>query len=83
VKARFRTRFRRQLLLTGITLPAIWAATLDSPEGHSFVEITALTVVFVAVILTFVNWRCPRCNRYLFRRIYPSACPRCGVTFHD
>ena len=28
-------------------------------------------------------WRCPSCNRYLFRRFYPHTCPRCGVTFHD
>ena len=71
------------MLLTAIMLAAFWFARLDQREGHSAVEIAALAVLFVALILTFINWRCPSCNRYLFRRIYPSTCPRCGVTFHD
>jgi rubrerythrin len=71
------------MLLSGIMLPAIWAAKLNSPEGHSPVEVTALAALFIALILTFINWRCPACNRYLFRRIYPRSCPGCGVAFRD
>jgi hypothetical protein len=83
VKDEFRVRFRRQLLLIAIMLPAIWAARLDSPKGRSTLEIMGLAVIFVGVTLTFINWRCPSCNRYLYRRIYPRTCPGCGVTFHD
>jgi hypothetical protein len=72
------------MLLVAILLPAVIVAKLESPEApHSPLELTALAVVLVGVVLTFINWRCPRCSRYLYRRIYPRACPRCGVTFHD
>jgi hypothetical protein len=83
VRDQFRVRFRRQMLLIAIMLPSFVVAKLDSHEVKSSREIAALAVLFVGLILTFINWRCPRCNRYLFRRIYPRACPRCGVTFHD
>jgi hypothetical protein len=83
VKEQFRARFRRQLLLTAIMFPAAIAAKLNSRETHSPLELTGLAVFFVGLILTLINWRCPSCNRYLYRRIYPSRCPRCGVTFHD
>jgi len=83
VKDQFRVRFRRQLVLIAIMLPAVIAAKLNSEEIRSPLELAALAVVFVGLILTFINWRCPSCNRYLYRRIYPSSCPRCGVTFHD
>ncbi|MCA1664638.1 MAG: hypothetical protein LC659_10275 [Myxococcales bacterium] len=83
VKDQFRVRFRRQMLLTAIMLPAAVAAKLDSRDIESPLELAALTVALVGVILTLINWRCPSCNRYLYRRIYPSRCPRCRVTFHD
>jgi hypothetical protein len=83
VKDEFRVRFRRQLALIAIMLPAVWAAKLDSHELRSPREIVGVIVIFAGFILTLINWRCPRCNRYLYRRLYPSSCPRCGVTFHD
>jgi hypothetical protein len=83
VKDQFRVRFRRQLVLIVVMLPAVWAAKLNSRESHSPLEIAALAVIFVGFILTLINWRCPSCNRYLYRRIYPRSCPRCGVIFHD
>jgi hypothetical protein len=83
VKDQFRIRFRRQVLLIAIAVPAIWVAQLDSPNGHSSFEVVGLTLLSAALLLTFINWRCPSCHRYLFRRIYPSTCPGCGVTFHD
>ena len=83
VRDQFHLRFRRQMLLVAIMLPAFVVARLDSRHIHSSREIGALAVFFVGFILTLINWRCPRCSRYLYRRIYPSTCPRCGVTFHD
>ena len=71
------------MLLTAIMFFAFLAARIDSRETRSALEITALAVFFVGFFLTLINWRCPQCNRYLFRRIYPRSCPRCGVTFHD
>jgi hypothetical protein len=83
VKTKFRARFRRQMLLNGILLAGLWGANLNAPEVHSPGELTALAAIFVGLILTFINWRCPACNRYLFRRIYPRSCPRCDVAFRD
>jgi hypothetical protein len=83
VKDQFRVRFRRQLGLIAVMLPAFFAAKLDSSKTHSPLEIAALAVIFVGFILTLINWRCPSCNRYLYRRLYPRSCPRCGVVFHD
>jgi hypothetical protein len=84
VRAQFRVRFHRQLVLMAIMFPAVIAAKLKSHEPvQSPLEMAALAVVIVGLILNFINWRCPSCNGYLYRRIYPSSCRRCGVTFHD
>jgi rubrerythrin len=37
-------------------------------------------VVFVATLL--LAWRCPVCDRFLGRHLYPEACPHCGTSFH-
>jgi hypothetical protein len=83
VKDQFRVRFRRQLVLNAVMLCSFFAARLDSKEIRSPLEVAALVVLFVAVILTLINWRCPSCSRYLYRRFYPRRCPRCDVLFHD
>jgi uncharacterized BrkB/YihY/UPF0761 family membrane protein len=39
----------------------------------------AAAVVFVATVL--LVWRCPNCDRYLGRHLYPQSCSRCGIAF--
>jgi hypothetical protein len=39
----------------------------------------AAASVFVATML--LVWRCPNCDRYLGRHLYPPSCARCGIAF--
>jgi hypothetical protein len=33
-------------------------------------------------ITIFINWRCPKCNKYLMERINPQRCPYCDERLH-
>lgn len=34
--------------------------------------------VISALIFSFVNWKCPKCDKYLGRNISIRHCPHCG-----
>jgi hypothetical protein len=43
-------------------------------------------IIFVAVmlgigVLSFINWRCPACKKYLGNSWAPRECPRCKAKF--
>lgn len=33
------------------------------------------------LIISFLNWRCPRCRRYLGKNFSDKFCKRCGIEF--
>jgi len=87
----FRTTFarrrRHQLVIALPVMVAIIAAILgDEPGAGAVYGLPAVVwapilavVVASALIFSFVNWRCPACNRYLGRGLNPKFCPKCGV----
>ena len=86
-KARFRLKRRRQIYLA-VPLVAWMVAVLvskvtDRPDVLGVdIEVWApgmLIVILGALIFSFLNWRCPACDRYLGREINPRFCTECGV----
>ena len=57
-------------------------AQLQRWQMHSQEPLFAALVVSLmagCMILTFRNWRCPGCDRYLRKHLNPHVCPACGI----
>ena len=39
----------------------------------------AFALIISILIFSFVNWRCPSCNKYLGKAINPKFCSKCSV----
>lgn len=39
----------------------------------------SVVILIVGLILSWINWRCPYCNKYLGKQINPAFCQKCGV----
>jgi hypothetical protein len=39
----------------------------------------AFALIISVLIFSFLNWRCPSCNKYLGKAINPKFCSKCGV----
>ena len=86
-KTTFATRRRKQRLLA-VPLIAIFigfAVFRDRNQSELFGLSAAiwgpmfLLLVAGAVIFSFVNWKCPACNKYLGKNTNPIFCSKCGV----
>lgn len=86
-QARHRVRRRRQYLISGGTALAFLALYLlfdgmaafkagHANAGGFFACVVPL--VYAGVWMSWKNWRCPRCNRYLGKGDSRS-CRRCGL----
>jgi len=88
---RFRTAFarrrRNQLLLAiPIILIVLFVSAKSDRNSSSLAGIPAqylgvagIVLALCALAFTLYNWRCPACNRYLGRVIFPRFCTKCGV----
>ena len=91
VRTTFARRRRHQLVVGLPVMIVIVAAILgDEPGAGSVYGLPVVLwapvlaiVVATALIFSFVNWRCPACNRYLGRGWNPKFCPKCGVQLRD
>jgi len=87
----YAARRQRQLIMTmplGLVILALMLTSdkQDAPIlGLSSDVFTALMVgmILIFMLLSFRNWRCPGCNKYLGRSFNPKFCQRCGVQLHD
>lgn len=90
-KAQFKITFaarRRKQRLLAVPLIALFigfAVVRDRNQGELFgFSVAVWGPIFVllvagAVIFSFVNWKCPACNRYLGKSANPTFCSKCGV----
>lgn len=90
-KAEFRDKFfQRRLYHVASFVPVAGAvfmlllseryiADLGLPLGTWALGTAAL--VFAAAGFSWLNWRCPACEKYLGRGLSPAQCPKCGVAF--
>ena len=82
-----RKRRRRQIALLWFGLPffvvlCLFFKAFPAQFNHlsaGIAAIVAIAYVIFAVIFSWRNWRCPRCNRWLGRNLSPRACSRCGT----
>lgn len=86
-KERFRSRRKRQIILAVPFIGVVLAVFLTRhSKGQDVYGIPLevwgpvfLLLVLGALVFSFLNWRCPACDRYLGRDISPRFCTQCGV----
>lgn len=82
----FAKRKMRQLILTiPLILVIIGMVSVEDMEGEiagipvKLISYTCRALVIAGIIFSFINWRCPACERYLGRSFSPKFCRRCGA----
>jgi len=91
VVAEFQKRRTRQIFISLSALVPlalmIGMGGLAEAKGISAnVTVPVMILCFAAIIavlvLSFINWRCPACNRYLGKRFFGVRfCDKCGARF--
>ena len=82
----FARRKTRQYLLTIPMILVIfgirWLAetTSDTILGipTAVAGVLLFAMIAAAVAFSLINWRCPKCNKYLGKAWSPKFCPSCG-----
>jgi hypothetical protein len=82
----FRLRQSRQLLAMALTLFLLLFLVLIYKRTDIFGEfsrsgIFGLQIVLIAAFIgfSFINWRCPSCNKYLGGDINRRICRKCRI----
>ena len=80
----FRLRQSRQFLAIALTLFFLLLLTFLYKRSDLFGELKNTVFAAQAVIIasfigfSYVNWRCPSCNKYLGSNIHRHTCKQCG-----
>jgi hypothetical protein len=86
----YAARRRRQLWMTAPVILVVLALMFAGERGSSTifglsadrVAPVLVGVIGLIVVLSFRNWRCPGCGKYLGRTLNPRHCQNCGVQLH-
>jgi hypothetical protein len=88
IQAAFKKKRTRQIMAVGpIILAFIGLMSVENnPTGifglaPSTILVAAFAVIISVLVFSFLNWRCPSCDRYLGKAINPKFCSKCGVQF--
>lgn len=74
----FEKRRRNHILLLILEVILIFVLVLAENKISAPVT-TVLTITFIgAIILSYMNWKCPNCNKYLGKSLSHKFCPHCG-----
>jgi hypothetical protein len=87
----FRKRRRRQFIYSGCGVAlAMLSRVAVSQLGKKAPWLTdeVFVGVFMALVATFLivsflNWRCPACDKYIGRSLFPNFCQKCGARFEE
>lgn len=81
----FKKRKKRQIMLA-ISIAPLFLLRIFKAEirqldflNDDLVGIALIIFIGSALILSFLNWRCPSCNAYLGRELGINHCKKCGV----
>jgi hypothetical protein len=80
----FRVRQSRQFTAIAVALVILLLLTFIYKRTDFFGDLknsvfAAQAVVIAAFIgFSYVNWRCPSCNKYLGSNIHRQTCKKCG-----
>ena len=84
--AEFKKKRTRQIMAVGpIILAFIGLLSVESnPTGifgfaPNTILVAAFAVIISVLVFSFLNWRCPSCNKYLGKAINPKFCSKCGT----
>ena len=69
------------LVFLGILTACIEAAE-EVPGGGTLLPVFAFFLAFVGIVMSFLNWSCPVCKRYLGGGVLwwaPKFCRNCGA----
>lgn len=86
IMSKFKSRFIKQLIVTIVLLPAIVVVVIARRSDTDFLfgfetstlAMIAIPLFIIGLVFSFFNWRCPNCNKYLGKEIYPKFCNKCG-----
>ena len=87
IRELFARRRKRQRIAAAIAVVAIFGAFFgaeltNDPDERPYqtpLGIAGIAVVVAVILFSFRNWRCPRCNRYLGKRMSTRFCASCGA----
>lgn len=87
IKQKFKQRKIRQIIIVVLIIPImiLLLQIKKNPDSEIFglnydqIGIVSLIIIGAAVIFSFINWRCPNCNKYLGRRMNINNCSNCGA----
>jgi cell division protein FtsW (lipid II flippase) len=87
IKTEFKKRKIRQLIIAVLMVPVVGCLLIVSEKSdtslfglnHDQIGLTALAIIGLALIISFINWRCPSCKKYIGKKINPNYCSNCGV----
>ncbi len=88
IKAAFKKRQFNQIIVAVIVIPIVIVLFIfeKNPDmiilglNNDQIGMGGIGIVGAAVIYSFINWRCPNCNKYLGKQISPKNCSRCGAS---
>ena len=82
----FRLRQTRQFLAIAVALVLLLFSTLIYKRVDLFGEVSKNTIFAAQAIIiaafigfSYVNWRCPSCDKYLGSNIHRHTCKHCGT----
>lgn len=91
IKTEFRKRQIKQIIIAIIIVPVfgVLLYAKENPKsillGLNYDEIELISVVIIGLVLifSFINWRCPNCQKYIGKKINPNHCSNCGVELNN
>ncbi|MFA6547321.1 MAG: hypothetical protein WCT11_00035 [Candidatus Magasanikbacteria bacterium] len=51
--------------------------------SRTVLYVVAFGGIFLGLIFSLKNWRCPACNGYLRKNVNPKFCPKCGIKLQE
>lgn len=82
----FARKKKRQNWITALTIIIIIGmvpfrsfSSSVSPVFQNILLWSATLFIIALIVLSFINWRCPSCERWLGRETKMAHCKHCGV----
>lgn len=78
IQEEFKKRKRKQILASIIAVIAMLILVIKETSIPIIAMVAIGVVILGCIIFSFMNWRCPSCNKYLGKSMSPKFCKHCG-----
>ncbi len=81
----FRKKKIRQYSITLLIIPLILLKIFDQEImkigwiNEIMISAIAVLIVSILIIFSLINWRCPKCEKYLGKETSIKYCKKCGI----